>query len=69
MYSEMGFINFKQIRFQKRKPTTRKLRSSAPPPPKKKIYQYMFSFYVTQSKLIKIIESSPLIHKYVEMWN
>lgn len=66
MYSEMGFINFKQITFQKTKPT-RKLRSS--PPPQKKIYQYMFSFYVTQSKLIKIIESSPLIHKYVEMWN
>lgn len=27
----------------------------------------MFSLYVTQSKLVKILNPSPLIHKYVEM--
>lgn len=64
MYSEVDFSNFKQMTLKKNRFFTGILPS---PPQKKIIYHYMFSFHVTQSKLIKILDSSLLIHKHFDM--
>lgn len=63
MYSEVDFSNFKQMTLKK----IGSLQVYCFPPPPKIIYHYMFSFHVTQSKLIKILDSSLLIHKHFDM--